>query len=107
MSPMFRPLLLAALLACGAAQAAGIEIFKDADLPLGSRLMQENRCAQCHIQKFGGDGTSIYRPAGRINTPGLLRGMVEQCNTQLNLALFPEEVTAIAALLQRDHYRFK
>ena len=37
----------------------------------------------------------------------LLRGMVEQCNTELNLGLFPEEATAVAAVLNRDHYRFK
>ena len=36
---------------------------------------------------------------------GTLRGMVEQCNTELNLDLFPEEVSAIAAVLHRDHYR--
>jgi len=33
--------------------------------------------------------------------------MVEYCNTQGNMLLFPQEVTAIAAVLQRDHYRFK
>jgi hypothetical protein len=32
---------------------------------------------------------------------------VENCSTRLNLQLFPEEVTAIAAVLNRDHYRFK
>jgi len=32
--------------------------------------------------------------------------MVEQCNTELNLGLFPEEVTSVAAVLNRDHYRF-
>jgi hypothetical protein len=37
----------------------------------------------------------------------MLRGMVEQCNTELNLGLFPEEVTAVSAVLNRDHYRFK
>ncbi len=57
--------------------------------------------------KFGGDGSAVFRPGERISTPGLLRGMVEQCNTELGLGLFPEEVTAIAAVLQRDHYRFK
>jgi len=36
-----------------------------------------------------------------------LRGMVEQCNTTLNLSLFPEEVTAIAAVLNQTHYHFK
>lgn len=91
-------------------QASGptaAEMFRGADLALGERLMQEHRCMECHRQKFGGDGTSIFRPAGRINTPGFLRGMVEQCNTELNFGLFPDEVTAIAAVLNRDHYHFK
>jgi hypothetical protein len=89
------------------AQPAAAELFKDADLALGERLMKEHRCAECHRSKFGGEGAAVYRPAGRINTPGFLRGMVEQCNTELNLGLFPEEVSAIAAVLNRDHYRFK
>jgi hypothetical protein len=33
--------------------------------------------------------------------------MVEQCNTELHLGFFPEEVTAVAAVLNRDHYKFK
>jgi hypothetical protein len=89
----------------GAGTAA--ELFRDADLKLGEQLIKEHRCVECHVQKFGGDGSSIYRPQGRINAPGFLRGMVEQCNTELNLGLFPEEVTAVAAVLNRDHYRFK
>lgn len=98
--------------ACGALQAQGpvptaAELFKDADLALGSKLIDEHRCAACHVRKVGGDGSAIFRPKGRINTPGFLRGMVEQCNAELNLSLFPEEVTSIAAVLNRDHYRFK
>lgn len=81
--------------------------FRGADLGLGARLMAEHQCAACHQRKVGGDGSSIYRPQGRINTAGFLRGMVEQCNTELNLGLFPEEVTAIAAVLNRDHYKFR
>ena len=100
--------LSGALLAANMALAqSAAEIFKGTDLALGERLIKEQRCAECHRSKFGGDGTSIFRPAGRINTPGFLRGMVEQCNTELNLGLFPEEVSAIAAVLNRDHYRFK
>jgi hypothetical protein len=33
--------------------------------------------------------------------------MVERCNTELNLQLFPDDVAAVAAVLQRDHYHFK
>lgn len=83
------------------------EIFRGADLVLGRQLIAEHRCAACHAAKFGGDGSGVYRPQGRIRTPGQLRGMVEQCNTELNLGLFPEEVTAVAAVLNRAHYRFE
>ena len=82
-------------------------IFRGADLALGERLIREHRCVECHRQKVGGDGSAIYRPRGRISTPGFLRGMVEQCNTEMNLGMFPEEVTAVAAVLNRDHYRFR
>jgi hypothetical protein len=88
------------------AQSAA-ELFKDADHALGAQLIQQHSCAACHVRKVGGDGSAIYRPAGRINTPGFLRGMVEQCNTELNLALFPDEVSSIAAVLNRNWYKFK
>ena len=97
--------IVAAVWALGA-QAQEPAIFQGADLRLGSQLLTEHKCAACHQQKVGGDGSAIYRPAGRINSAGLLRGMVEHCNTELNLGLFPEEVTAVAAVLNRDHYRF-
>jgi hypothetical protein len=93
-------------LAAAQGGSSAAAIFRDADLALGERLIREHRCVECHRQKVGGDGSAIYRPTGRINAPGFLRGMVEQCNTELNLGLFPEEVTAVAAVLNRDHYRF-
>jgi hypothetical protein len=99
-------LALATVWSAGAL-AQGPAIYRGADLKLGEQLIAQNRCVQCHAEKFGGDGNSIYRPAGRINTAGLLRGMVEQCNSMLNLQMFPEEVTAVAAVLNRDHYKFK
>ena len=96
--------VLLALLATNA--LAEPAIFKGADLKLGAELIQTHRCAECHTRRVGGDGSDIYNPRGRINSPGFLRGMVEQCNSQLNLGLFPEEVTAVAAVLNRDHYKF-
>ncbi len=105
---MFRPGFFFAVSLCSTLGLAQVpREFHVADLKLGEKLIAENKCASCHQSKFGGDGNSIYRPNGRINTAGLLRGMVEQCNTELNLSLFPDEVTAISAVLNRDHYRFK
>ena len=88
------------------ALAQGTPIFRDADLALGEKLIQENKCSACHARKVGGDGSAIYRPKGRIGNAGQLRTMVEYCNTDLGLSLFPDEVNAIAAVLNRDHYRF-
>jgi hypothetical protein len=89
------------------AHAQGAEIFRDADLKLGEKLIAEHKCAQCHAQRVGGNGSAIYRPTGRVNSVGRLRGTVQQCSTQLNLQLFPEELDAIAAVLNRDYYKFK
>ena len=100
-------LLLGGLASVAPVFAQGAKIFDGADVSLGRELIAANRCVACHQQKVGGDGSAIYRPAGRINTAGLLRGMVEQCNTELNLSLFPDEVTAIAAVLNQSYYRFR
>jgi mono/diheme cytochrome c family protein len=99
-------MLLPSMVHAQAKAAAALHQYADADLALGEKLIRDNQCSACHARKLGGDGSAIYRPAGRINTPGALRGMVDYCSTELNLGLFPEEVTAVAAVLQRDHYRF-
>jgi mono/diheme cytochrome c family protein len=83
------------------------EIFKGADLANGEALIAQHKCVQCHTSKVGGDGSAIYKPAGRINTAGYLRGMVTQCNATLNLQMFDEDITDVAAVLNRDHYHFK
>lgn len=99
--------VICALLSTPAAAETAAALYRDADLSIGEKLLREHRCTECHSRKVGGDGSAIYRPTGRINTPGALRGMVEQCSLELNLALFPDEVTSISAVLNRDHYRFK
>lgn len=82
-------------------------LYQGADLKLGENLIEQHQCTACHQRKVGGDGNAIYRPAGKVNSLGALRGMVEACNQELNLGLFPEDVTSISAVLNRDHYRFK
>ena len=99
--------VLGVVMGCSAFAQPVPALYAGADLKLGEKLIAENKCSACHIQKVGGDGRAIYRPEGRINSLGLLRGMVEECNTKLNLSLFPEEVTSIAAVLNRDYYKPK
>lgn len=107
---MFMKHLMFALsgwLATGALAQAVPALYQGADLKLGEQLIADNQCDACHIRNVGGDGNAIYRPTGRVNSLGLLRGQVEACNTTLSLGFFPEEVTSVAAVLNRDHYRFK
>lgn len=101
-----KPLFLFLSFVLGTASAQVPALYQGADLKLGEKLIAEHQCVACHQQKVGGDGSAIYRPAGRINTPKALLGMVEFCATNLKLGLFPEEITAMAAVLNRDHYRF-
>lgn len=105
---MKRLLLVAGALCAGAALAqAPQRLFDGADLALGERLLKEHRCAECHARRVGGDGSAIFRPAGRVNSAARLRGMVEYCSTELNAGLFPEDIDAVAAVLDRDHYHFE
>ncbi len=107
---MFMKHLVFALSAWVAAVALAQDVpalYQGADLKLGEQLIADNQCDACHIRNVGGDGNAIYRPSGRVNSLGLLRGQVEACNTTLNLGFFPEEVTSVAAVLNRDFYRFK
>lgn len=99
--------LVLAAAGCALAVQAQPALFKDADLPLGQELIATHKCEACHARRVGGDGSDIYDPGGRIKTAALLRGMVEYCNTELNLGMFPEEVTAVAAVINQRHYKFK
>ena len=100
-------LLATAVLWMGSALAQQHPLFKGADLASGEKLIAENKCNECHIRRVGGDGSSIYKPAGKINTAGALRGMVEYCNTELNLGFFPEDTNSVAAVLNLKHYKFR
>ncbi len=100
-------LFLVLLASAGVVNAQQHPLFKDADLKAGEKLIAENQCNECHIRRVGGDGSAIYKPKGKINTAGALRGMVEYCNTELNLGFFPEDTTAVAAVLNKQHYKFR
>lgn len=101
------PLALLLAVAAPVQAQAPLHRYADADIATGEKLIREHQCTACHVRKVGGDGSAIYRPKGRINNPDALLSMVERCSTELNLGLFPEDAAAVAAVLQRDHYRFK
>ncbi|QXL84835.1 hypothetical protein [Comamonas sp. NLF-1-9] len=100
-------LLAAALLLAAPALAQTPEAFKAANPHEGEALVKERQCDACHAQKWGNDGRDIYRPGKLIHDVAQLRKQVGQCNTGLNLNLFPEEETDIAAWLNQSYYHFK
>ena len=104
---MKKSLLAVVLMLAGVVHAQQHPLFKDADHALGEKLIADNKCEECHKRRAGGDGSDIYNPKGRINTAGSLRGMVEYCNTELNLGFFPEDTNAVAAVLNKQHYKFR
>jgi hypothetical protein len=107
-SPMIAFRLFLSVFLVSAVQAQGVSaLYQGADLKMGESLISKYQCDSCHQEKFGGDGSAIYRPKGRVNSLSALRGMVESCDQALNVGLFPEEVNSISAVLNRDHYRFK
>ncbi|MDE2082715.1 MAG: cytochrome c [Burkholderiales bacterium] len=106
MKPFAALALLVTLAPVLAAAQDAASLFKGADLALGEKLFREYKCAECHSRQVGGDGSAIFRPHGRINTPAALLAQVGRCSQSLNLKLSPEALISIAAALNRDHYHF-
>lgn len=88
------PALLAAgaLLAGTAATAA-----EDID----AQALVDKNCTSCH-------GSEMYtREDRKIGSFSALETQVEACNTNLDTGMFPEEVKAVATLLNQEYYKFE
>ena len=73
----------------------------------GKKLVADAKCEACHASKVGGDGSKMYsRQDRRVTNKSKLLTQVARCNSELNLALFPDDEAAIAAFLNAEHYKF-
>jgi hypothetical protein len=72
-------------------------------------LIDQQKCYACHAKKSGfGNGDMIYtRSDSKVNSLAKLKTMVERCNTELRLDLFPEDEADVAAHLNKQFYKFK
>jgi len=83
-------------------------LFANADPVRGGKFYAELRCVACHAERMMGSASAMYtRPDRKVRTPTELRDFTQRCVTQLNHTLFPEEVTDIAAYLNKTYYHFK
>ena len=71
--------------------------------------IDQHKCYACHAKKTGfGNGDMIYtRSDSKVNSLAKLKAMVERCNTELRLDLFPEDEADVAAYLNKQFYKFK
>lgn len=93
-------ILLPALLATLSAAAPA------ADAVRGKQL-HDSKCVACHVQKYGGDGSTVYTRENRlIKDHKALGQRVAACNAMVNAGLFPEDEAAITAYLAERFYKF-
>ena len=100
--------LVLAMAAPGAAEDGAI-VLAGADEANGRALIAEHRCnGGCHQSHAeDNDPLTLYlREDRKIRNPQALVNMVQYCAIELELPFFPEDVTDIAAVLNREYYRF-
>jgi hypothetical protein len=78
------------------------------NLESGKEIDQE-KCYACHAKKSGfGNGDMIYtRSDSKVNSFAKLKTMVERCNAELRLDLFPEDEADVSGYLNKQFYKFK
>ena len=101
-----RNLVLVALLASSVPAFAG----EDETLALGRRLMAENSCnGDCHRSRApDGDPARFFtRPNLKVTSMDGLKRQVARCVAGTGATLASDEIAAIVAALNNDHYKFK
>ena len=95
------------ILAC-ALIGASASVFATVNYENGKEIDQ-HKCYACHAKKTGfGNGDMIYtRSDSKVNSLAKLKTMVERCNTELRLDLFPEDEADVIAYLNKQFYKFK
>jgi hypothetical protein len=88
------PALVATSLAIASSSSFAIDINH------GKALQQEN-CMRCH------DNSIYTREERRVTTLDALQRQVQRCETNLDLAWFPEDVGAVTEYLNTSFYKFK
>ncbi len=76
--------------------------------PSNGKLIHQEKCAACHIGKFGGDGSEIYvRDNRRIKTVEGLMAQVEFCDRQIKSGLKEDQINDLVIYLNESYYKFE
>lgn len=72
------------------------------------KALHEKKCADCHVGRFGGDGSKIYtRSDRRVTSASGLAQQITVCNSMLGNELFPEDEANLGAYLNQTYYKFR
>jgi mono/diheme cytochrome c family protein len=102
---MFQPISARSLLLAPAAAMLGVgalitSLSAAAATDIDAHALVQQNCTSCH-------GSEVYTRADRkIQSLGALETQVEACNTNLDKGMFPDEVNAVANLLNQEYYKF-
>ncbi|MBS3800049.1 MAG: cytochrome c [Thioalkalivibrio sp.] len=84
--------------------ATGIALADE--VGMGQEL-HDNNCVSCHVDMMGGDGSALYTRDNRmVGSYDELAAQVNNCKTNLGLNWFEDEVNAVVAYLNAEHYQF-
>jgi cytochrome c len=76
--------------------------------PDKGKQLHDRRCVACHVERFGGDGASVYLRRDRmIHDIGALQRRVALCASQTDAGWFPEDEENVTAYLARRYYKFR
>ncbi|WP_028470899.1 hypothetical protein [Neptunomonas japonica] len=81
---------------------SGLELYQEVEIErtISGEQYTDANCETCH-------GTEIYQREDRkATTYAKLESRVEGCNTNLDVGWFPEDVSDVAAYLNREYYKF-
>jgi hypothetical protein len=83
------------------------DAFPFGDPKVGKQVL-EAKCSSCHVQRFGGDGSGVFKRSGRkVSSTQSLLAWVQKCNAGNKTGLNAEEEESVAAYLNQAYYRFK
>ncbi|WP_293266569.1 hypothetical protein [Neptunomonas sp.] len=96
-------LLLSASTAFAGNADSGLELYQEVEIErtINGEHRTDVNCETCH-------SADIYRSESRkATTLAKLESRVEGCNTNLDVGWFPEDVSDVAAYLNREFYKLK
>ena len=104
---MKRATAAALLMAAPFASQAQSDAFPFGDPKIGKQVL-EAKCSSCHVQRWGGDGSGVFKRADRkaSGTQSLL-AWVQKCNAGNKTGLNAEEEESVAAYLNDAYYKFR